>query len=62
LTAISSAFETAHPEVQSVELATPTVDVKPLADSGYGAVQTINRYVTSAALISALVLDPQTAA
>lgn len=60
LSAISSAYETADPDVQSVVLDTPGADVKPLAPSAYASATTINRYIADQTTISAVVLEPQT--
>lgn len=61
LPAISSSIETAHPEVQTVALTAPVASIPPMPASGYSAPATINRYTTSSAYISIVVLDPQTA-
>lgn len=62
LDGIKAAVAAAVGDVQRIDLAAPTLDVKRLLPASYGAVSALPRYVTSASLISIALSNPDQAA
>jgi uncharacterized phage protein gp47/JayE len=60
LSAIEASLLAAHPESQDVALSAPVANVQRPADSGYGAVTALNRYVVTPSSISVTIAGPRT--
>jgi uncharacterized phage protein gp47/JayE len=60
LSAIEASLLAAHPESQDVALSEPIANVQRPADTGYGAVTALNRYVVTPSSISVSIAGPRT--